>query len=154
MLEERVRELLDSALNDRPDLFLIECHITSSNQIRIVLDGDKGVSLEDCMEVSRKVEHNLDRDEQDFSLEVSSAGASTPLTQPRQFGKHVGRKLKVKTVEGEEIEAKLDRVSDQGIHLSWKSREPKPVGKGKVTITREKGVDFEDIKEATVILKF
>ncbi len=154
MLEEQVRSLLGAALEDRPDLFLIEWHITPSHQIRIVLDGDKGVNLDDCISISRSIEHQLDREDQDFSLEVSSAGASTPLTMPRQYGKHIGRKLKVRTKDGEEVEATLNEVRKQGIHLTWKAREPKPVGKGKVTVTKEKDIDFTEIEMATVILKF
>jgi len=149
-----VRELLKAALDDRPDLFLIDCHISGSNQIRIVLDGDKGVSLDDCIEISRKVEHSLDREQEDFSLEVSSAGASEPLTMPRQFGKHIGRKLKVRTTDGQEVEAQLDQADEYGIRLSWMAREPKPVGKGKITVQKEKGIDYKDIEMAKVILKF
>ncbi len=154
MLEEQVRSLLGAALEDRPDLFLIELRITPSHQIRIVLDGDSGVNLEDCISISRSIEHQLDREDQDFSLEVSSAGASAPLTMPRQYGKHIGRKLKVRTRDGEEVEAMLKEVGDKGIHLTWKAREPKGVGKGKVTVTKEKDIDFTEIEMATVILKF
>ena len=58
-----------------------------------------GLPLKDCMKVSRAIEHNLDREEEDFSLEVASAGATSPLVLPRQYTKNIGRKLKVKPEE-------------------------------------------------------
>ncbi|HCV79928.1 MAG TPA: ribosome assembly cofactor RimP, partial [Zunongwangia profunda] len=83
-LKENVEKLLQQAFEENNSLFLIDLMVTSDNQIRVVIDGDKGVSVEDCMYVSRKVEHNLDREEEDFSLEVTSAGVSEPLQIPRQ----------------------------------------------------------------------
>ena len=74
MFKEVVKELLQNCLSERDDLFLIDFEILSGNVIRIVVDGDNGVLVEDCMMISRAIEHNLDRDEYDLSLVVSSAG--------------------------------------------------------------------------------
>jgi ribosome maturation factor RimP len=145
--------LLESALEENPSLFLIDFEITSNNQILVVIDGDNGVSVNDCIEVSRKIEHNLDRDEEDFSLEVTSAGVSTPLRLPRQFKKNIGRKLSVKT-EKETIEGKLEEAGKESILLKWKAREPKPVGKGKVTVKKEATLHYNDIVEAKVMITF
>ena len=154
MFKDTVKELLDQALNQREDLFLIDFEILSDNTIKVVLDGDNGVLVEDCIFVSRAIEHNLDREEQDFSLEVSSCGAASPLQKPRQYNKHVGRNLEVKTVEGDKLEGQLADVNEDGIIIKWKTREPKPVGKGKVTVTKEVNIAFENIKEAKVKIKF
>ncbi|WP_422106132.1 ribosome assembly cofactor RimP [Winogradskyella sp.] len=154
MFRETVKELLDNALNERQDLFLIDFDILSDYTIRVVLDGDKGVLVEDCMFVSRSIEHNLDREAQDFSLEVTSSGAASPLVLPRQYNKHIGRTLEVKTNEGNKLEGQLTEASEDGILLTWKAREPKPVGKGKVTVTKEAAIAFSDIKEAKVKIKF
>ena len=89
-----VSELLQHALTQREDLFLIDFTVGSDNRIKVVLDGDKGINLKDCMDVSRAIEHNLDREEEDFSLEVTSAGATEPLQLPRQYKKNVGRTLR------------------------------------------------------------
>ena len=72
MFRDSVKELLEEGLENRPDLFLIDFEILDGNKIRIVIDGDKGVLVEDCIFISRAIEHNLDREEQDFSLEVRS----------------------------------------------------------------------------------
>lgn len=154
MFKKKVEDLLQNALNEREDLFLIDFTVSNDNAIKVVIDGDDGVLVEDCIYVSRAIEHNIDREEEDFSLEVLSAGAASPLTLPRQYKKHVGRDLEVKTSEGENMEGKLDGVDDEGIVLKWKTREPKPVGKGKVTVTKETKVAFNNIKEAKVKIKF
>ncbi|QEE49173.1 ribosome assembly cofactor RimP [Flavobacterium alkalisoli] len=151
--KEKVAELVNIALEERPSLFLIDLSISDSNKISVILDGDNGVNLQDCIDVSRAVEHNLDREEQDFSLEVASAGATSPLKNIRQYRKNLGRTLKVKTAQ-EEIEAKLTEANDEHIVLEWKAREPKKVGKGKETVEKKAEIPYGDIKEAVVVIKF
>jgi len=77
--KNKVQELLDAALAEKQELFLIEMTISPDNKILVTIDGDNGVNLQDCIDVSRAIEHNLDREEQDFALEVASAGASAPM---------------------------------------------------------------------------
>jgi len=100
MLKQKITDLLEEAMGENPTLFLISLDIQGNNEIKVVIDGDAGVKVEDCIAVSRKVEHNLDREEEDFSLEVMSAGATSPLTLPRQYKKNVGRQLAVKKQSG------------------------------------------------------
>ena len=85
MFEKEVRTLLDAALEENPSLFLIDFKVTTDKKISVVLDGDTGVTLQDCMNVSRAIEHNLDKETIDFGLDVASAGATTPLVMPRQY---------------------------------------------------------------------
>ncbi len=153
-MREKVAQLLESALDENKSLFLIDLNISEDNQIRVILDGDKGVTVEDCIAVSRAIEHNLDREEYDFSLEVMSAGTSEPLTLPRQFKKNIGRNLKVKTKKEEKIEGELISVNDESFTLTWSAREPKPVGKGKVTVQKEVTLPYKDIVEAKVMITF
>jgi len=153
MFKTTVKDLLENALIERTDLFLIEMSITDDNKVKIVIDGDRGVSVEDCMFISRAIEHNLDREEIDFALEVASAGATSPIVNKRQYSKNIGRNLEVKTASGK-IEAILKGVSGEGISLEWKVREPKPLGKGKVTVKKEAVIAYSDIVEAKVMIKF
>tara|TARA_R100000935_G_scaffold38680_1_gene59927 strand:+ start:26336 stop:26797 length:462 start_codon:yes stop_codon:yes gene_type:complete len=152
-MQKEVEKLLNEALAEKPHLFLIDLSITGANQIRVIIDGDNGVSVQDCMDVSRAIEHNLDREEQDFSLEVLSAGVSEPLTMVRQYKKNVGRSLQL-TTENDTIEGELTEVTEDAVTLKWKAREPKPVGKGKVTVKKEATVPYNDIVEAKVMIKF
>ncbi|HBC03634.1 MAG: ribosome assembly cofactor RimP [Aequorivita sp.] len=153
-MREKVAELLENALEENKSLFLIDLNISEDNQIRVILDGDKGVTVEDCIAVSRAIEHNLDREEYDFSLEVMSAGVSEPLTLPRQYKKNIGRNLKIKTKDGEKIEGELTAVTEDSFTLKWSAREPKPIGKGKVTVQKEATLPYKDIMEAKVMITF
>lgn len=153
MFKKQVETLLNDALAEDGNLFLIDFAISSDNAIKVILDGDEGVTVQDCIKISRAIEHNVDREEHDFSLEVASAGAAAPMVVPRQYKKNIGRKLEVRT-ESDNYEGNLTAISDEGITLEWKAREPKPIGKGKVTVQKVKEIDFADIKEAKVKLKF
>lgn len=153
MLKVKVEALLEEALKEHKSLFLIDFSITPDNSIKIVLDGDFGVNLKDCIAVSRAIEHNLDREEYDFSLEVTSAGANEPIVLARQYPKNIGRKLMVKTAN-ENYEGDLAETTEESITLEWKVREPKPVGKGKITIQKRKKIAISEIEEAKVKLKF
>ncbi|WP_438961480.1 ribosome assembly cofactor RimP [Nonlabens sp.] len=154
MLKEKVQDLLDDAFEERPDLFLMDMTIDGSNEIKVIIDGDEGVTVADCIFVSRAVEHNLDRDEIDFALEVASAGASAPLSFPRQFKRNVGRQLEVIDKEKRKETGELVDANDQGVVIQWKAREPKPVGKGKVTVQKEWSISYDDIKQAKVVITF
>ena len=145
--------MLEQALSNSPSLFLIDFKVTPDNGVKIVIDGDEGVRLKDCVEVSRAIERELDREEYDFSLEVMSAGATAPIVNPRQYRKNIGRKLSVRTA-GEQFEGNLSEADDKRIVLEWKSREPKPVGKGKVTVLKSQEIQITEIEEAKVKLNF
>ncbi len=153
MFKEKVTELLDQALEENQALFLVDFSIGPDHAIRIVLDGDEGVTLQDCMNISRAIEHNLDREAEDFSLEVASAGATAPIVMPRQYKKNIGRTLTV-SAAGHTFEGTLLQATDDTITLVWKSREPKPVGKGKMTVQKKQEIAISEIEEAKVVLKF
>lgn len=151
--KEKVNVLITEALLDKPSIFLIDLAISDSFKISVGLDGDNGVALQDCIDVSRAVENNLDREEQDFSLEVASVGVGSPLKMTRQYIKNIGRTLIV-TTNTEKIEAELVEANDVFIILSWKAREPKKVGKGKETVQKEQQIPYTEIKEAIVTVTF
>lgn len=151
--KEKVSELLNAGLEEKPSIFLIDLTITDAFKIIVTLDGDNGVTLQDCIDISRAIENNLDREEQDFSLEVASGGVSAPLKLVRQYKKNIGRTLQVKTAT-EIITAELVDVNDDFITLTWTAREPKKVGKGKETVDKRQEIPYTDIKEAIVTITF
>src|SRR5690554_5940448 len=151
--KDRVKDLLEEGLAQHPDLFLIDFSISPDYKISVVIDGDNGVNLQNCIDVSRSIEHNLDREEQDFSLEVASAGATAPLKFPRQYRKNIGRKLEV-TTEEEQIEGTLVDAGETSIVLEWKTREPKKIGKGKETVVKTLEIPYISIKKAIVVMSF
>ena len=153
MNQDLVKKLVNEAISENDSLFLIELSFLVGNKLKVVVDGDQGISIKECMRISRHVEHNLDRDEEDFGLEVTSPDISHPLSDRRQFVKNINRILKVKT-DKEEIEGTLISANDKEISLRWKAREPKPVGKGKVTVEKNALIAFDSIKEAKVKITF
>ena len=151
--KEKVYELINEALLEKPSVFLIDLTITDSYKIIVTLDDDAGVVLQDCIDISRAIENNLDREEQDFSLEVASVGVGSPLKMVRQYKKNIGRTLIVK-LASEIIEAQLVGANEEFITLAWKAREPKKIGKGKETVQKKQDIPYIEIKEAIVTVTF
>lgn len=151
---ENVERLVKAALRENESLFLIDISVSGDRKIKIIIDGDKDVSLQDCIAVSRYVEHHLDREKEDFSIEVSSPGAAAPMKDKRQFKKNIGRDLGIVLVNGEKIRGTLKEADDEKLVVEWKVREPKSVGKGKRTVVKQLEIPYGDIEEAKVIIKF
>lgn len=151
---QKVQDLLSLALEQYPNIFLVDLKISNDKSINVILDGDKEVNIKDCINISRAIEFDLDRDEEDFSLEVASAGVGSPLKFPRQYRKNLGRKLEVISSDGLKFMGELTHVKEDAIELQWKQREPKPIGKGKVTVTKNKILTFDEISQTKVIIKF
>ena len=149
-----VTRLINEFLLTRPDLFLIDLKISASSDITVILDGDNGVSLQDCLDASRAVEFNLDREVHDFGLQVMSSGLSEPLESPRQFRKNIGRTLDIVLTDDSKIEGELVYVDDEKITIRLAYRRPKLVGKGKEDVVEDKDISYSEIKKALVAIKF
>ncbi len=152
--KKKIERLLEDFLENREDLFLIDLKISANDDVTIILDGDEGVTLQDCLDASRAVEFNMDREAHDFSLQVMSAGLSEPLSSPRQFKKNIGRPLEIILLNDIRIEGELTKVEEDSITLLLRYRKPKEVGKGKIDVEEEKIIHFQDIKKALVTIKF
>lgn len=146
MIEKiKILELVQGAL-EGTDKYLVNLKVTPDNRIYVDIDGDNGVNIDDCIELSRAVESQLDRDEEDFELNVSSAGADSPLKLTRQYVKNVGRDLEVVMADGKEAEGTLENADDAGIVLRTKGT------KKQAPMTLH--LAYGDIKTARVVLKF
>lgn len=153
-LKKTIENHLEEVLIDFPELFLVDLKVGADNSIKIILDGDAGVRLADCVSISRAVEQELDRDTLDFSLEVTSVGVGTPLQLPRQYKKNVGRKIEITTTDATTLVGTLTKADEAALELSWKTREPKEVGKGKTTVTKTASVPYTTINKAQIIVQF
>jgi ribosome maturation factor RimP len=135
-------------------LYVTGIRISSDNKINVFIDGDEGVSIKDCVTLSRAIEGELNRDREDFSLDVSSHGAATPLAFPRQYKRHVGRDLEILKTDSTKLEGKLLQSDDNGVEIEVSSRENKTLGKGKTTVVRTHRVLFIEMKETKIKLKY
>ena len=153
MDKKKVQDLLEEALAENQSLYLIDLSFLPGNKIQVVVDGDEGISLSECIRISRNIEHNLDREEEDFALEVTSPDIAEPLKVQRQYIKNLNRIITVKKNDNK-IEGTLVEVNKDHIVLSWKTREPKPIGKGKITVDKTEAIQYKDIVEAKVKIIF
>ena len=150
----KVEQLVHEFLETRKDLYLVDLKISAGDDITVILDGDEGLSLQDCLDASRAVEFNLDREEHDFSLQVMSPGLSEPLKLPRQFKKNMGREIEVLLNSDEKIQGEVVAVDDEKVTIVLRYRRPKLIGKGKEDVVENKEIPYTDIKKALVVIKF
>ena len=150
----RVEYLIRDFLQTREDLYLVDLKISAGNDIVVILDGDKSLSLQDCLEASRAIEFNLDREVVDFSLQVMSPGLSEPLLLPRQYRKNIGRDLEVVLENNEKIVGELVNANEEKIELMLRYRRQKLIGKGKEDVEEEREIPYAEIKKALVVIKF
>lgn len=148
LAEERMAEI-------NKGLFLVELVISTSNVIHLEIDSEIGnVSIDDCIRVSRNVEHNLDREEEDFELSVSSAGLDKPLRAYKQYPKNIGRTLTVLTTDNQNIEGVLTAVTEKEIVIETRKKEKLEGKKKKVEIVEQTPILLEQIKEAKIVISF
>lgn len=148
LVEERIQELNNG-------LYVVEMTISSSNVIRIELDKlQGGVTVTDCVSVSRNVEHNLDREKADFELHVSSAGLDKPLRHINQYVKNIGRDLEVFKKDGTKIDGEIVKVSDDRIVLSSTEMQIVENKKKKERVEVINEILLADIKEAKIVISF
>lgn len=151
-IEKRVTELVEEKISDRPDLFLVDVQMHGSGILSILVDGDNGVAISDCVAISRHVGFHLEEEnaiEQAYRLEVSSPGIDTPLKSFRQFQKNINRSLKIKLNSGNIKEGKLIHVEESGITIQESVKQ-----KGKKAEIVETVIPFEDISETIVLVSF
>ncbi len=153
--KERVRKIVENVLGDGA-IFLVSLNISRQNNIRVFLDGDNGVTIADCIKISRHIESHFDRDSEDFDLEVSSVGVGEGLVHLRQYRKNVGRRLAIVTTEKERKKGTLVEVSDEGITIHQDKTEK---GKKKRKVPEPDAeaplfLPFGQIEEAKVQVSF
>lgn len=136
-------------------LFIVEIKVSSSNVIQVEIDAEEGnVAIEDCVSVSRNIEHNLDREEQDFELQVSSAGLDKPFRVTKQYIKNVGEDVKVKLNQGGKLEGGLIEANDKYFVVETSRKERIEGKKKKETIIEQHKLAYEDVKETKIVISF
>ncbi|NGM64018.1 ribosome assembly cofactor RimP [Sphingobacterium sp. SGR-19] len=151
-IEERVRELIEEKIADRADLFIVKIKMHNNGLLEILMDGDGGIAIEDCVQISRHVGYHLEEEDaidRAYRLEVSSPGIDTPLLLNRQYQKNIGRSVRIKGLEGEKREGKLIAVTDKSIVIEEVKKE-----KGKKAIVAEAEIPLDSITETKVLISF
>lgn len=151
-----VKELAQERIDELDKgLFIVNVHVSSTNNIYVDIESAEGnVAIVDCMSVSRNIEHNLDREEQDFQLHVSSPGLDKPFKVTQQYIKNVGRDVKVKLKDSKKIEGLLKSADQDGIVIETTRKERIEGRKKKETIVEEHPYQYSDIVETKIIISF
>ena len=136
------------------DLFVVDCSCSPGNEVELTIDSDTSVGIDACASLSRAIEAELDREEEDFSLTVMSAGIGSELRSLRQYRKLVGSPVEVLLANGVKILAKLDAVDEQGITLSYEEKQTVEGRKRKQLVTVSRTYPFAEIKYTKEWLDF
>jgi ribosome maturation factor RimP len=136
------------------DLFVVDIQVNPGNAIEVLVDRDSGLTIDDCKKVSRAVEGSLDREVEDFSLEVSSPGVGKPLLVKRQYLKNVGRNVAIKTMEGAKIEGAMTLANDEFIQVDFREKELVPGKKTKQWVEKQVQLTYDQIKETKITISF
>ncbi|MDD2530849.1 MAG: ribosome assembly cofactor RimP [Bacteroidales bacterium] len=145
--KERVHDIVNQEL-ENTDLFLIDIKIGKDNKISVIIDGDNGVTIQNCIDLSRQIEKNFDREVEDFELSVMSAGIGEPLKLIRQYKKNFGKSIEILIKENsEKIVGELIGVDDEKVIVKIQ-----PKKKKEPIIERE--ILIDNIKESKIIILF
>ena len=137
------------------DLFVVGIKFSADNDIDITIESDdRDVTLDDCVEMSRYIEERLDRDVEDFSLTVGSAGLTAPFKLPRQYRKVVGSQIEVTFPDGHRQKALLESAGDDEFEISYEKLVQEEGKKKKVRQTVRQTLKYSDIKSAKAVIKF
>lgn len=151
---QQVLELIKDKLEEK-NCFVVELDVRPGNDILLEVDSMDGFTIQDCMEFSRAVEHNLDREQEDFELHVSSPGLDKPFRVIEQYKKNIGRDVKVITKDdNNRVKGTLKSVNDKVIEVEYSYKERIEGKKKKQTIIKKELIELENIKETTLIISF
>ena len=149
---QAIESLIGELLSETPDIFLVSVRIKPTNNIKVFLDADSGLSIEKCVKINRllyrAIEENGWYPDGNFSLEVSSAGLEEPLKMLRQYTKNIGRNVAVVLNDNSKEEGKLLQANEELIQLEY------TVGKNKKAVTLVKDIPFDQIKQTTIQIAF
>lgn len=152
--KEQISTLVEEKI-EGTDMFVVEISVSPNNHIKVSVDADTGMSIDKCVEVSRHIEGNFDREVEDFTLNVSSPGIDEGISMPRQFKKNIGRDIKVhKAGEHKKIEGLLKEADEKGILIERKEKQRVEGRKKKEWVTLSFSIPYDEIEEAKILVSF
>lgn len=151
--KQKIESLIEPKLKVG-DYFVVSLEISPTNKIKLVVDSMQGITIEECVSFSRQIEHNLDREEEDFELEVTSPGLSSPLLVKQQYEKNIDRELKVQLNGGSQLKGVLKQVTDESIVLIEEKKLKVEGKKKKQKVEEIHTIKYADMVSAHIIIKF
>ena len=151
--KEALQRFVESRL-EGTDYFLVDLSVSPANEIKVEIDSMGPIDIDYCVELSREIEEAFPRDSEDYELEVGSAGLTSPFKVRRQYEKHIGRDIEVRTKKGEIVRGTLRRVEEGGIALDTRVKVRPEGAKRPVEQTVSREIPFDEIREASYLLVF
>lgn len=147
-----VKRLVEEKLENR--MFLVEITINERNVINIFVDSYDGLTIEQCVAISRHIEHSFDREEEDFELQVSSPGLSEKFKVKEQYYKYVGRLVEVISINDIKLEGTILEANDEGFILETSLREIPEGHKKKQLVIKQHNFKYDEIKSTKAVISF
>ena len=144
--KQKIQGLVEEFINGT-GLFLVTVKVSNANRIIVLADKNEGITIDECAAIHRHIENGLDRDKEDFELQVSSPGLDTPFAVIEQYFKNEGKKVEVIDNDGSKYTGKLKNVTTGGFELETEKKT-----KGKAIELNDLSFNFEQIKSTRVIL--
>ena len=136
------------------DNYLIDVIINPGNIISIEIDNNNGVNIDDCVELSRYIESQLDRDQEDFELTVGSVGLTSPFKMLKQYQKNIGNEVEVLTKKGIKLTGVLKSANDESFTITIAKKERLEGAKRKTEVIEDLHFKYEEIKYTKYLIRF
>ena len=150
--KETVKRLVDEMLDDK--MFVVEISVNERNVINIFVDSFEGLTIDQCIAISRHVEHSFDREEEDFELQVSSPGLTENFRVTQQYIKYVGKPVEVKTRDEEKLEGIILEADNNKFVLETSALERLEGQKKKQLVVKQHHLKYDEIKSAKAVISF
>ena len=151
--KEKIISIIESHLAEN-EIFMVSLSISPQNKIKLVVDKTRGITIEECIRLSRLVEGNFDRDKEDFELEVTSPGIGQPFKVKEQYVKAQGKTIKIVCNDGTEVKGKLTSVDDNKFVVESTKKVKTEGNKKKEEVTESVELEYSQVKQAKEIIKF
>lgn len=154
MIEQHVIYDLVASYLVHTEIFIVEVRVTSNNRIEIEIDSKKGVTIDECVQLSQFIESKLDREKEDFELEVGSAGLSAPFKVLQQYEKYLGDEVEVITKKGEKFSGVLNKVDLQEFEITILEKVKEEGAKRKKNVERTLQFTYDEVKKTNYLIRF
>ncbi len=151
--KQDIHKIIEPILEEKK-AFLVDLKISKDNRIAVYIDSMDGITIDDCVEVSRRIEKSLDRDQEDFELEVSTPGLTSEFKVPEQYKKYLNKEVQVLAKDGKKYQGTLLNISDRGIEIEVEKQVKKEGKKKKETVRENLNIDFSMINATKPKLSF
>lgn len=150
--KEQIKSIAEQYIED--PMFLVDVAVHPGNIIVVEIDSDESVSIDDCIALSREIESNLDREVEDFELEVGSAGVTAPFKMPRQYQKNIGNEVEILSKTGQKLSGLLKDATDTGFTVTITKKEKPEGAKKRIEVEEDLVFGYDEVKYTKYLIRF